>query len=150
MRTLLHEYIRGTLAVVLGVVPNSSLNAREFLSYEPSTVSVHGSIQDVPCIDSEGQRIAPECKVLRLEISRPVDIGGGTQIDMPVTNQKYFDIVLELKSIVAGSTGPEARVALSELVGKPVTAVGSLTYAPTTGTTKVRFVVKYIEKIIGK
>lgn len=143
-------YTSGILTVILGIVPVSSLNARELLSYEPSTVSVHGSIQRVPCIASEGQRMAPGCKVLRLEINSPVDIGGGSQIDTPVTNQKYFDIVLEQKSIVAGSTGPEARGALSELVGKPVTAVGSLTYAPTRGTTKVRFVVKDIEEIIGK
>lgn len=114
----MNTYTGGILAVILGVVPVSSLNAREFLSYDPSTVSVHGSIQRVPCIASEGQRMAPECKVLRLEISSLVDIGSGSQIDTPVTNRKYFDIVLEQKFIVIGSADPEAKMALSEFVGQ--------------------------------
>ncbi|MFT8645299.1 hypothetical protein [Gluconacetobacter sp.] len=134
------------LLFILAPMSISNVEARQSLRYEPSVVSLHGSIQRVPCVEPDSQHVSTQCQTLRLTISRPVDIGHGVEIDTPVTNQRHFDIVLERDSIVAGDTGAQARTALSGLVDKPVKAIGSLTYAPTAGTTIVRFVVKDIER----
>ncbi|MFW7267215.1 hypothetical protein ACMAUO_04490 [Gluconacetobacter sp. Hr-1-5] len=137
---------KGGLFVILTLLSIANAQAREFLRYEPSVVSMHGSIQRVPCVASDRKPVSVQCHILRLTISRPVDVGQGVEIDTPVTNQRHFDIVLEQNSIVAGVTGARARAALSELVDKPVRAIGSLTYAPTMGTTTIRFVVRDIER----